>query len=72
MENHDINEVTDPNEIQIPVNLERYLQDNLNVFKFAGNVVNLYFTSFVKTGMEMISPASYDFERDEDDSDRQA
>ncbi|MBL7829884.1 MAG: hypothetical protein JNK41_02570 [Saprospiraceae bacterium] len=65
MENPDINNIENEDEVQIPVNLERYLKDNLGVFKFVGDVVNLYATGFVKVGMNMITPSSYEFEKDE-------
>ncbi|GAB1397169.1 MAG TPA: hypothetical protein PKN57_06125 [Saprospiraceae bacterium] len=71
MENHDVNEQAQPDEIKIPVNLEKYLQDNLKVFKFAGDVVNLYFTGLVRTGMDMITPTTYEFDKREKETDKE-
>lgn len=66
MENIDLNETRD-DEIQIPVNLEKYLKDNLSVFKFLGEVANMYSAGFIKVGLNMIEPSSYDFDKENDE-----
>lgn len=67
MENDDLNEAKN-DELQIPVNLEKYLKDNLSLFKYLGEVANMYSTGFIKVGLNMINPSSYEFEKPEDSS----
>lgn len=65
MENNDV--ITQhEDEVVLPVDLERYLKDNIGVFKFAGDVLNLYSVGFAKVGLEMITPSSYEFEQKDD------
>lgn len=62
MEDNDV-KTRDEDEVTIPVDLERFLKDNIGVFKFVGEVVNIYSAGFMKVVLEMITPSSYEFEK---------